>query len=207
MTPLFDAQMLNRPKAAMTGVRMLGALAFGLSLAACAAAPLATFDLSAPSMDGRTTRSLSGVLAIPEPSAFAPADSDRIVVRTGGSALAVIKGAQWSERLPRLLQGRLIQTFENAKLVKSVSRLGDGATADRSLAWDVRRFEMDAAEGEAKIEISVRLLDGTGRILAAQLFSSSVPGEAGEGAAAVVALDAASQQVLRQIVLWASSRV
>ena len=206
MTLFSDAQTMLRPKAATTGVRMLGALVLGLSLAACAGAPLATFDLSAPDVDVRT-RALSGVLAIPEPSAFAPADSDRIVVRTGGSALAVIKGAQWSERLPRLLQGRLIQTFENARLVKSVSRLGDGATADRSLAWDVRRFEMDTAAGEAKIDISVRLLDGTGKILAAQLFSGSAPGEAGEGAAAVQALDAASQQVLRQIVLWAAPKI
>ncbi len=206
MTPFSDALTMLRPRAAATGVRLSAVLGLSLSLAACGSAPMATFDLSAPSTNLRA-RAASGVLAIPEPSAPAPADTDRIAVRTGPAAMAVIKGAQWTERLPRLLQGRLIQTFENAKLVRSVSRPGDGAAADRSLAWDVRRFEMDAAEGQAKVEISVRLLDTTGKILAAQIFTGHAPGEAGEGASAVEALDAASQQVLSQIVTWAASKV
>jgi cholesterol transport system auxiliary component len=147
------------------------------------------------------------VLVIPEPSAPAPADGDRIVVRTGPSAVAVIKGAQWTERLPRLLQSRLIQTFENAKLMRSVSRPGDGVSPDRALAWDVRRFEMDAATGLAVVDISVKVLDSSGRVLAGQIFTAQAPGDANQGATASVALDAASNQVLRQIVAWASARV
>lgn len=206
MSILSNVQTKHRPHAAARRVRLPLALGLALALAACGSAPLATFDLSAPAADVKG-RALKGVLAIPEPNAPAPADSDRIVVRTGPSAVAVVRGAQWTERLPRLLQTRLIQTFENAKLLRSVSRPGDGASPDHALAWDVRRFEVDASEGLAKVEISVRLLDSTGKILAAQIFSSSVPGEAGEGSAAAQALDAASHQVLRQIVTWAASRV
>ena len=201
-----NALTMHRPKAAARGMGVPVALALALALSACAASPLATFDLSAPATDLKA-RVPSNVLAIPEPSAPAPADSDRIMVRTGASAVAVVRGAQWSERLPRLLQSRLIQTFENAKLVKSVSRPGDGSSPDRALAWDVRRFEIDTTEGLAKIEISVRLLDSTGKILAAQIFTGSAPGEAGEGAAAAQSLDEASHQVLRQIVTWAASRI
>ncbi len=192
--------------------RMAGAFARALGLTAaltltgCGSAPLATFDLSAPRIDLKA-RALKGVLVIQEPAAPAPADSDRIAVRTGPSAVAVVKGAQWAERLPRLLQSRLIQTFENAKLMKSVSRPGDGATPDHALAWDVRRFEVDALDNVARVEVSVRLLDTAGKIVAAQIFTAEAPGEAGEGSLAAQALDAASHNLLRQIVTWAAGRV
>jgi cholesterol transport system auxiliary component len=185
--------------------RVLGLTAI-FGLAGCGAAPLATFDLSAPRTELKA-RALKGVLAIQEPAAPAPADSDRIVVRTGPSAVAVMRGAQWTERLPRLLQSRLIQTFENAKLVRSVSRPGDGAAPDRALAWDIRRFEMDAMENVARVEVSVRLMDMSGKIVAAQIFAAEVPGDAAEGSLAAQALDAASNNLLRQIVTWAAGRV
>ena len=204
--------MTLSPLSRSTPRRMAGAFArvLGLTatftLAGCGAAPLATFDLSAPRTELKA-RALKGVLAIQEPAASAPADSDRIVVRTGPSAVAVMRGAQWTERLPRLLQSRLIQTFENAKLVRSVSRPGDGATPDRALAWDIRRFEMDAMDNVARVEVSVRLMDMSGKIVAAQIFAAEVPGEAGEGSLAAQALDAASNNLLRQIVTWAAGRV
>jgi cholesterol transport system auxiliary component len=105
------------------------------------------------------------------------------------------------------MQSRLIQTFENAKLVKSVSRPGDGASPDHALAWDIRRFEVDALDNVARIEVSVRLIDMTGKIVAAQIFAAEAPGDAGEGSLAAQALDAASNNLLRQIVIWAAGRV
>ena len=204
MTLLPLACLKTRPLAG--GLRRAVGLTATLLLASCGAAPLATFDLSAPSTDVKA-RALRGVLVISEPSAAAPADSDRIVVRTAPSAVAVAKGAQWAERLPRMLQMRLIQTFENAKLLKSISRPGDGAMPDHALAWDVRRFEMDASDAMAHVDVSVRILDMSGKIVAAQIFTAEAPGEAGEGSAAAQALDAASNKVLRQIVIWAAGRV
>ncbi len=187
-------------------LRSAGVLAVVGLLAGCASAPLATFDLSAPSNNVKG-RALRGVLVVPEPVAPAPIDGDRIVVRTSPSAVAVVKGAQWVDRLPHLLQTRLIQTFENARLLKSVSRPGDGVSADYSLAWEIRRFEMNAETGRAVVELSVKVLTPAGKIVAAQIFTGDAPGAAGDGAGASMALDAASNTVLRQIVVWASARV
>ncbi len=183
-----------------------GVFSCSLLLAACGASPLATFDLSAPS-SGVKARSTRGVLVIPEPSAQAPTDGDRIVVRTGPSAVALVKGAQWTDRLPRLLQSRLIQTFENAKLLRSVSRPGDGVTPDHGLVWDIRRFEMDTTTGQAVVEISVKVLDTSGHVQAARIFTAQAPGDASQGETACLALDDASNNVLRQIVAWTSARV
>ena len=183
-----------------------GGVALSLMLiSACAAPPLATFDLSAPTVQAKA-RQMRAILVVQEPIAAAPLDGDRIVVRVGGTSIAVVKGAQWADRLPRLLQNRLVQTFENAQLTRHVSRPGDGIAADRSLAWEIRRFEVQTEDAVARVEVSVRILDPSGRVVAAQIFSASAPGSAGEGAAASAALNEASNDVLRQIVAWASSR-
>ncbi len=200
------SQVLSKMRSHLGPILRNGTLGCALLLAGCGASPLATFDLSAPT-SGVKARSARGVLVIPEPTAPAPSDGDRIVVRTGPSSVAVIKGAQWTDRLPRLLQSRLIQTFENAKLLRSVSRPGDGVTPDRALAWEIRRFEMDASTGQAVVELSVKVLDSSGRVLGGQIFSAQAPGDANQGDTASLALNAASNDVLRQIVAWASARV
>jgi cholesterol transport system auxiliary component len=191
------------------GLQILRGSGVALSLmliSACAAPPLATFDLSAPTVQAKA-RQRRAILVVQEPIASAPLDGDRSVVRVGGTSIAVVKGAQWADRLPRLLQNRLIQTFENAQLTRSISRPGDGIAADRSLAWEIRRFEVQTEEAAARVEVSVKILDPSGRVVAAQIFSASAPGSAGEGAAASAALNEASNDVLRQIVAWASSRL
>ena len=191
------------------GLQILRGSCVALSLmliSACAAPPLATFDLSAPTVQAKA-RQMRAILVVQEPIASAPLDGDRIVVRVGGTSIAVVKGAQWADRLPRLLQNRLIQTFENAQLSRSISRPGDGIAADRSLVWEIRRFEVQTEEAAARVEVSVKILDISGRVVAAQIFSASAPGSAGEGVAASAALNDASSEVLRQIVAWASSRL
>ncbi len=148
------------------------------------------------------------MLVVAEPSATAPTDSDRIVVRTAADSVAYLKGAQWTQRLPQLVQARLIQTFENAHLMRSVGRPQDGLTADYKLLLDIRRFEIDAQTGEAVVEVGVKLVgDRSGRIIAGQIFTSRVPGSAADGAVAANALDAALAPVLTQIVGWTRTRV
>ena len=62
--------------------------------------------------------------------------------------------------------------------------------------------------GEATVEISGKLINaGSGRILAAQIFSAQAPGSAADGASASAALDAALGQVMKEIVAWAAAKV
>ncbi|OJY02829.1 MAG: hypothetical protein BGP04_04950 [Rhizobiales bacterium 62-17] len=179
---------------------------FALAVAACGGSPSATFDLSPAS--GATGRAGRGQLAVSEPVAISPFDSERIVVRAGAGAdqVAYLKGAQWTDRLPRLLQSRLVQTFENGRLLRAVGRSGDKIAADYSLTSEIRHFEIDVATSTAVVEISAKLVsEQTGRIRAARIFRAQVPGSAADGAQASVALDAALSQVMREIVRWASA--
>ena len=202
--------MIRRRFRAGAGVRMgLAALslAMGLSLAGCASRPEATFDLSAAPA-ARSLRALGAQVVVSEPIATAPADSDRIVVRPTPDTRAAFQGAQWTERLPRLVQTRLLQSFENAALSRFVSRPDGRTVAQYSLNTEIRRFDMDLSQGEAVVEISARLVEErAGRIAAAKIFNARIAPAGEDGAAVAAALDAALSQVMGQIVVWTAGRV
>ncbi|HUZ68061.1 MAG TPA: ABC-type transport auxiliary lipoprotein family protein [Beijerinckiaceae bacterium] len=193
---------------AIGGRRAAFALAGALVLAGCAtASPPATFDLSAPRQGFAAPRA-KGILVVEEPSASAPDDSDRIVVRTGPDSIAFLRGAQWVDSLPNLVQARLIESFENAHLIRSVARPSDSVAADYKLITSVRRFDITAGSGEAVVQISAKLADDhSGRVLAGKIFTGQALGSAGQGASATHALDEALAQVMKQIVAWSAERM
>jgi cholesterol transport system auxiliary component len=173
-------------------------------LTACSSAPRATYDLTAAS-GGFAARAGRGQLAILRPDATLPADSDRIVVRAGPQSIAYLTGAQWVDKLPSLVQSRLIESFQNAHLLREVGR--PGMLADFSLQTSIRRFELDAARSEAIVEISAQILGQNGRIIAGRLFSGTVPVASSDPAVVATALDAALAQVMRDIVIWTTPKI
>lgn len=179
------------------------AVAAAVALGGCAGAPLLTYDLSAPRE--RPVRQINMQIVVSQPTAVSPLDSDRIVVRSPTMGLTVMPGAQWSAELPDLLQSRIIQAFENARLLKAVGRPSDRLVSDYNLNSEIRRFEIDAARGEAVVEIVVKFVaDRAGRITAARVFEGRAASAATSGAEASAALDAALAQVLRELVAWTS---
>ncbi len=100
---------------------LLAGLPFHL-LAACSSAPRVTYDLTPA--EGFAARGGRGQLAVLLPDAILPADSDRIVVRTNPQSVAYLFGAQWADKLPSLVQSRLIESFQNAHLLRAAGRPG-----------------------------------------------------------------------------------
>ncbi len=178
----------------------LAACAAGL--AACGGSPSATFDLSAPK-DGLARGRGAGTLVVVEPVALQVYDGDKIVVRGAGGNLSYLGGAQWADRLPKLVQARIVQTFENAQRFKQVGYPGDRLTPDYAVVTEIRTFEIDAQSHEAVVEIAVKLVRAAvGNISAGKLFSARVPVSAIDGPGATTALDEALSNVLRQIVAY-----
>ncbi len=186
---------------------MLRVAALGLLLAGCAsgAAPT-TYDLTAPrEINAGRGR---GLLVVAEPQALQAFDSPRIVITTRDGSIAYLPDAQWADRLPKLLQVRLIQTFENGQRIQAVGRPGDRLVPVAQLNSEIRRFGLDERTGEAVVEVSVKIVnDRSGRILAGQVFTQRVAGGGVSGAAATAALDVANQALLRDIVRWVSARI
>lgn len=179
------------------------ALAGSLLLAGCGggSAPT-TYDLSAPRDFGRIGGG-GGVMIVAQPTAVQALDSDRLIVKDSSGALSFLGGAQWADRVPNLVQTRLIQTFENGSRIAAVGRPGERIVPDFQLNTDIRAFNIDAASGQAVVEITAKLIgDRTGKVQRAKLFSARVPAGA-EGAGAAQALDQALSLVLIQIARWA----
>ncbi|HEX8375460.1 MAG TPA: ABC-type transport auxiliary lipoprotein family protein, partial [Geminicoccaceae bacterium] len=115
-------------------------------------------------------------------------------------------GGQWADRLPRLIQTRIIQSLENSGRLRSVSRPGDKIVSDYQLISEIRAFDIAAGSGEAVVDLSAKLItEGTGKVVAAKIFQARVPVAKVEAGAAAVALDAALAVVLADVVRWVNS--
>jgi cholesterol transport system auxiliary component len=175
------------------------------ALSACGTPPRDTFDLAGVDGKGAATRPLRTTLAVSEPEANHPLDTERIVIRTGPNEVANLAEAQWVDRLPRLVQSRLIAGFDVGGSTGRVVRPGAGA--DRVLATEIRRFEIDVGSQEAVVEIAARILDSRGgRIGDGRIFTGRAPAPHTSGAAATRSLEEALTAALRQIVRWTVAR-
>lgn len=161
-----------------------------------------TFDLTAPRQKVRGG-SVEGQVAVAEPVAIQVFEAERILVKDAANAVSFLGGGQWADRLPRLVQARIVQTFENASRLKAVSRSGERITADYLLTTEIRAFQVDATTNEAFVELSAKVVDDrSGRIINARVFSGRVPVAAVDAPNAAQALDRALSLVLLDIVRW-----
>lgn len=168
------------------------------------AAPL-TFDLAALPAGGRAVAA-GRAIVVSEPVGIQPFEADRIIVREGGGSLSFLGGGQWADRLPRLIQTRIIQSLENSGRLRSVSRPGDKVTADYQLISEIRAFDIQTATGEAVVDLSLKLVaDGSGRVVAARIFTARVPVASVDASSGARALDQALVTVLGDIVRWVNS--
>jgi cholesterol transport system auxiliary component len=186
-----------------------GVVLLALATGACAALgigekdALPAFNLRAPDALPRLG-AIRGQLVISEPTAVSVLDSERIVVRPSAGQVATLGGAQWSDRLPKLLQARLIETFENSNRLRSVGRPTDGLSSDYQLLVDVRTFQLTAVPAPAgEVEIAARIVSArSGRIVAGRVFRATTPAAGNDGAAAVAAIEASFQNVAVQLMQW-----
>ncbi len=177
-----------------------------LMLTGCGGGPApSTFDLSAPrGAPGRLSGG-SRAIVVQEPSAIAALDSERIVVRAAAGELTYLPRAQWADRLPRLVQARLIQTFENRGRA-AVGRPTDRIVGDVQLIVDIRHFEVRESSRDAYVEIAAKIVGGTsGNVSNARLFSATAPVGAIDGAGASSGLDQALARVLLDVTGWAGA--
>jgi cholesterol transport system auxiliary component len=190
----------------------VGAL-LALALSACSGGmfgpdTIPTYDLTAPRL-ARAATAPHGQLVVSEPTALSILDSDRIVVRSAGDQVAHLANAQWSDRLPKLLQSRLVQALEDANRNRAVGTPDDRFSADYQLVTELRAFEISVVSSPvAEVEISAKLIsDHGGRILATRVFHARIPAQSSSGPDAVAALDEAFHQVATALVQWAGRLV
>lgn len=174
-----------------------------MTLAACGGGPApTTYDLTAVRQGLRRTGGRRAIV-VPEPTTIFALDSERIVIRAASGEITYLPRAQWSDRLPRLVQARLIQSFENAGRA-TVGRPTDRLAGTAQLLIDIRSFEVREGSRDAFVEVAAKLVaSASGQVLNARLFGATSVVGAIDGQGAANALDQALGSVITQIVGWA----
>jgi len=162
-----------------------------------------TYDLTPP-RDVQGVKVPEKQLAIPEVTAATMFDNDKIVRKTAAEN-TTIDGGQWSDALPRLVQLRLIQSFENAGYAGSIGKAGDGLTPDFQLVIDMRSFQLSVTpDPVGEVEFGAKILGSEGKIIAGRLFQAKSPAKNADAPGATAAINDAFMQAATELVLWAS---
>jgi cholesterol transport system auxiliary component len=174
-------------------------------LAGCAGSkPPATYDLIAPRAFAGAAKKAPYQLVVHEPTAMSALETNRLMVRPQADQISYYKGVAWSDRLPLLVQARLIESFQNSGAVKSVS----STSGKYGLVTDIRAFQVDVTTGKAAVEIDIfaKLVEtGSGRILATKGFSSRVPARTDAPDDVIAALNQAFTQVVQDTTTWVAT--
>jgi len=191
----------------LVAIAVLGAVLAGCSLTTGEAPQ--SYDLIAPRKIEGLAGGTRAQLLIREPVSVRALNSERIAVRMKGSEFSYIAGAQWTDSLPKLVQARLMETFERTGRARAVGRPGDNLAIDYQILTEIRAFQLETGGGSRSVvEISVRLLnDRNGRVVATRQFAASVPLSSEAPSKVVAGMNAALGDVLSQIVLWTYGRI
>jgi phospholipid/cholesterol/gamma-HCH transport system substrate-binding protein len=161
-----------------------------------------TYDLSAPRDLGSAGKTIKGQLAIPEPTAVAMLETQRMLF-SPTKDYPNFADFLWADSIPKLLQARLIDGFENYDLAHAPLRAADIGQADFQLLVDVRRFRVAADAGPAaEIELSARIVDKNGKIIASRLFQDSEKFDQVEPQPAVAAFNEAFARIAKELIGW-----
>ncbi len=161
-----------------------------------------TYDLRAPQNLGPAGKTLKGQLAIPEPTAVAMLETQRFLF-SPAKDYPGFADVIWADSIPKLLQARLIESFENYDIAHAPLRVADLGQTDFQLLIDVRRFRISTdSEPVAEIGLSARIVDKNGKVIVSRLFEDSQKFDKVEPPAAVAAFNDAFGRIAKEMIAW-----
>jgi cholesterol transport system auxiliary component len=151
---------------------------------------------------------LRSQLVIDTPLAPQSLDTDRIALTLSPTRLDYYAGSAWTDRAPVLLQGLLVEAFENSGRLAAVARDSSALNPDYLLATELRDFEASyAGTGDQPPIVVVNLIATLVRMPSRHVIGSVLIAEqaaaAGRSLDSIVeAFDTAVGKVLTRIVGW-----
>jgi phospholipid/cholesterol/gamma-HCH transport system substrate-binding protein len=164
------------------------------------------YDLTTPTTFPRANKASKSQLVIPEPTTLLTVDTQKIPMHLAGGEEPSLDVAEWSDNIPKLVQAKVLQGFENSNYMQAVARPLDGLNADYQLLIDIRTFQVSSLAApeapEAKVEFSAKILGQDGRIVASRTFNATAPVADESVGAAVKALDQAFGRTATDLIVW-----
>jgi phospholipid/cholesterol/gamma-HCH transport system substrate-binding protein len=145
-------------------------------------------------------------IAVADPNALMAFDSEKLLSQNQAGQLEGVGSAKWSDSLPKLVQAKIIQSFENVGSLGEVNRPIEGVTPDYQLLTDIRHFQaVQGPEPAAEVEISAKLVASDGHIAAAHIFSAKAPLKSQDEGEAARAFNEAFATIESGIIAWTRS--
>jgi len=163
-----------------------------------------TYDLLAPAKTSAGQR-LGLQIIVNTPSAVRALENDRILVKPNTAQLAYFPGAAWSDRLPRLVQARLVEAMQNSRRFRAVGDGRDKIDGDIQVLSNIRAFQIEIEPGRvtAHIEMFIKLVDDKSqRTVSSKIFRTFVDARDNSTEAGIDALNEAFQNIVPKIVKW-----
>ncbi len=165
-----------------------------------------TYDLDAPRAFPPAAKPAKSQLIVLEPTAPVTLDSQKIAVQPNAGDNASLDNAQWSDNVPKLLQEKIIQSFENSNYLTAVARPMEGLNADYQLLIDIRNFQVSVpaapAAATAHVEFTAKIVDAKGRIIGSKTFDAAAPVREMTALAVTSTLDDAFGKAVTALVVW-----
>jgi cholesterol transport system auxiliary component len=181
-------------------------------LAGCSvlpAAPVAQiYRLSPPADDPANQRALRKRLVVDIPTASESLDTDRIALTRNRTRFDYYADSLWTDRAPLLLQGQLVDAFQNAGTIAEVGRNARTVTPDYVLQTEIRDFQASyAAPGEQPpavvVTLALCLVRMPDRQVAGQtVITETSPASRNSLDSVVEAFDVAVGKILARSVAW-----
>jgi cholesterol transport system auxiliary component len=147
-------------------------------------------------------------LVVAIPVASEALDTARIALERAPNTMDYYAHAQWTDRLPLLVQALLVEAFEKSGGIAAVGRETEGIRADVVLETEIRHFEAYYAVPDTAPEIHVALMARLVGALHREVIGVSEVTRSARAAAndmpnITAAFAAAAGDALREIVRWA----
>jgi|GEM_PF-608148 len=169
--------------------------------------PARMFVITPVIVDSENVPHANAAVTIKEPYAAAEVNTPKILYRPSAHEVVYIGDVRWSDTAPIIFQTALIDTFEQSGKFDAVARTGSGLRAQYDVQTELRAFGFTQREGTmvAGVDLRVSLVDmGKGRLVASTRFAAEAPSKGKTQDDLIIALDAASDDVMRQLTIWAA---
>jgi phospholipid/cholesterol/gamma-HCH transport system substrate-binding protein len=164
--------------------------------------PKITYDLRALQDPGPVGKPINVQWAIPEPTAVAMLETQRFLFSPAQEYPGFAE-AMWADALPKLIQARLIESFENYDIAHAPLRVADVGQTEFQVLIDVRRFRIAVESGPvAEIGLSARIVDKNGKVVASRLFEEREKFATVAPAEAVNAFSEAFGRIAKDVIAW-----
>ena len=170
------------------------------------------FTLTAPTSFPPLETPSSSQIVVNEPTAVVALDTQKIIVAPGAGESPAMETDQWSDSIPKLLQDKIIESFENSNYVGAVARPIEALMPDYQLILELRSFQIEkslTATGKlvATVGFAAKVLGDKGRIVASRTFDAQAPARDTAAPDAVAALNDAFRQAATQLVEWTAGAI